>query len=81
VRNLTLNSYLSYEHGQQGESGIPGNFYETYDWMGWGLSLNQPVTKNLTLTLRYRLTVRTSNHPGREYTQNLVGLRATYQFQ
>jgi len=81
VRNLALNTYLSYEHGTQGLGYISGNLAETYDWLGWGLGLSYPIMKKLTVGLNYRLTLRTSNSPSREYAQNVVGLQLTYRLQ
>lgn len=81
VHNLKLNAYLAYEHGDQGQPGQGGAVVETYDWMGMGFGLSQPITENLAATLRYRHTLRQSDKANREYTQNLVGILLTYQFR
>jgi hypothetical protein len=79
VKDLGLNTSLSYEHGNQGAGNETGNLTETYDWFGGGLSLSYPLMKRLMLSLNYRLTLRSSNLPSLEYSQNQVGLRLAYQ--
>lgn len=81
IKNLTFSTYLSYEHGKQGQANQTGAIAETYDWLGTGFSLSHPITKKLTLTLKYRLTLRSSDVAYREYAQDLVGLRLTYRFE
>lgn len=81
IKDLTFSTYLSYEHGKQGHANQTGAIAETYDWLGTGFSLSHPITKNLTLTLKYRLTLRSSDVAYREYAQDLVGLRLSYLFQ
>ncbi len=81
IKNFKLTSYLSYEHGDQGESGQGGGVVETYDWLGLGLNVSHPITKNLSAALRYRLTLRGSDIALREYAQNLVGIILTYEFK
>jgi len=81
IKDLTFSTYLSYEHGNQGHANQTGAIAETYDWLGTGLSLSHPITKNLTLTLKYRLTLRSSDVADREYAQDLVGLRLSYRFE
>lgn len=78
---ISLNTYLSYEHGSQGEENIRGNLTETYDWFGGGVGASWPLLKRLTLGLNYRFTIRSSDLENREYTQNLVGLLLTYRLQ
>ena len=80
-KNISLNTYLSYEHGNQGEENLRGNLEETYDWFGGGVGANWPLLKRLTLGLNYRLTIRSSDLENRDYTQNLVGLLLTYKLQ
>jgi hypothetical protein len=81
IQNLKLQTYLDYEHGKQATISVVGNFSENYDWLGAGIGLTHPLLKKLTASLNYRITVRTSNINGRDYTQNLVGLILTYLFQ
>jgi len=66
-----------YEHGEQTSGGLPGSG-ETYDWYGGELKVGYSLTKKLSLNLNYRLTLRSSDQASREYTQNSVGLQATY---
>ena len=78
VRNLTLNTSFSYQHGTQGVESLTGSLAENYDWLTWGLGLSYPLMKRLTVGLNYRLTLRTSNYAYREYNQNVVGIQLTY---
>lgn len=77
VKNLPLSAGLFYEHGIQGNN-LDGRVAETYDWYGGTIGLSHAITKQLSLSLNYRLTFRTSDYAAREYNQNLVGLRLTY---
>lgn len=79
VKDLNLNTYVSYENGRQGPAS--GGIFEDYSWAGLGLGVSYPMIKRLILSLEYRLTLRSSNIPDREYTQNLVGVKLTYQLQ
>jgi hypothetical protein len=81
VKNLTLTTSLFYEHGDQGQGNVTGNLTETFDWYGGSLGLRHDLTKRLVLSLNYRLTLRSSDSPNRDYTQNLVGLLLTYNIQ
>lgn len=81
IRDLTITTDLSYENGTQGAGRGLGNFKETYDWFGGGLTLGHAITKKLIASLNYRYTLRTTDAASREYTQNLAGLRLTYQLQ
>jgi hypothetical protein len=81
VRDLSLGTSFFYEHGKQGEGNISGNFQETYDWYGGALNLSYPLMKKLTVSLNYRLTLRSSDVADREYAQNVVGLLFSYQLQ
>lgn len=68
-----------YEHGKQGVGNVRGNLKENYDWYGGELSVTHPLTKSLSLSFSYRLTVRSSDQSGSDYTQNLVGFTLIYQ--
>lgn len=81
VKDWSLEASLSYENGKQGNSNLPGITAEHYEWTSIGLSLSHNLTSKLLLGINYRLTLRASNFPLLEYTQNLVGLGLTYQFQ
>jgi hypothetical protein len=39
------------------------------------------ITRKLTLGFDYRITHRVSTVASREYTQNVLGLRATYRWE
>jgi len=81
IKNLSLQTGLSYEHGDQGAGNVRGNLTETYDWFGGTLGLSHPLTDRLMLALNYRLTLRSSSIASREYAQNVVGLQLSYQTQ
>ncbi|HEY3860405.1 MAG TPA: outer membrane beta-barrel protein [Verrucomicrobiae bacterium] len=78
-KNVSLNFNFFYEHGNQGEGNVLGNIVEKYDWFGGGLTAAYPLMKRLTLNLICRFTRRLSDISTQEYTQNVVGLRLTYQ--
>jgi len=78
IKNLTLNTSFSYQHGTQGLGNFTGSLAENFDWFTWSIGLSRPLIKRLTIGLDYRLTLRASNYPSREYNQNLVGLQLTY---
>ena len=79
IKDLGLTTSFSYTHGNQGQGNVSGNLTETYDWYTGNLNLSHPITKKLTASLSYRVTVRSSDIPSNAYTQNLVGLMLTYQ--
>jgi hypothetical protein len=79
IKDLWINSSLFYEHGHQGIGNVTGNFTETYDWYGGALMLSYPIMKRLLMSLSYRLTLRSSDIPSREYSQNIVGIKFSYQ--
>ena len=81
IKGLDMSTSLFYEHGNQGTGNISGNLTETFDWYGGSIVLGHPLTKKLALNLNYRLTLRSSDIPSRDYSQNLVGLRFTYKLQ
>lgn len=79
LKNVSLTTSLSYEHGEQGDVTATRTVSETYDWFGGGVGASYAFTKAATVSLNYRLTLRSSNIASREYTQNLVGLLLTYR--
>ena len=81
IKDVTLQGSISYEHGAQDLIQQAGGVAETYDTYGAMLSLSRPITKKLTASMNYRLTLRSSNAASRGYTQDIVGLLLTYTFQ
>jgi hypothetical protein len=82
IKDLNLTGFLSYEHGTQGQNYQSGGFTsEDYDWLGLGFGVSHPITKKLSASLNYRLTLRDSNLESRGYTQNLVGVQLKYLLQ
>ena len=84
IRHYPLNTSLTYEHGTQGAgvntqgAGVNNIQAENYDQFGVGLGVSHPITKRLTASLNYRLTLRSSDIPNRDYTQNLVSILLSY---
>lgn len=81
IRKWTFQTSLSYQHGNQGVADRTGGSSEIYDWYVVGLGLNHPITDRLNASLNYRLTLRSSNEPANDYTQNFVELLLAYQFR
>ena len=80
IRDLSFNTYVSYEKGTQG-LGLGSGPSEKYDWIGMGFGVSYELIKKLTVGLSYRLTLRSSNTSFRDYTQNEIGIRFAYQFK
>jgi hypothetical protein len=79
-KHVGFNTSLSYEHGSQTGGRLGGFLEDTYDHLSGGLGLSYSPMRKLRMSLNYRLTIRTSDVGFREYTQNMVGLHATYTF-
>ncbi len=75
VRDVTLSTSFSYEHGSQVIAGG-----ETYDQYGPGITLSRPITAKLSCGLGYQLYWRDSNQSGRNYTVNVVSMNLNYKF-
>jgi len=75
-KNVSIQTSAFYEHGSS-----TGGIRETYDWYGGQLSMSYSPAKRVNLSLSYRLTLRSSDDPSREYAQNLVGLLVAYRPQ
>lgn len=80
-KNISLNTGLSFEHGDEGVGDISGGETQTYDWLSGTIGLHWPFMKRLSLGLSYRITYRESNLPDQGYTQNVIGLTLTYRPQ
>jgi hypothetical protein len=81
LKDVSLQASAFYEHGSDKGAPVPGAVAETYDWYGGELSISYSPVKRVNLSLNYRLTLRSSDVPSREYTQNQVGLLVTYRPQ
>jgi hypothetical protein len=79
IKNVSLNTSFSYEHGNQGQGNVSGNLVETFDWLGADVGASYSILKKLSLDLDYRITLRSSTIANNEYTQNLLSLSLTYQ--
>jgi hypothetical protein len=78
IKNVNLTTSFSYEHGNQGAGNVRGNLTETFDWLTTDVGASYSPMKRLSLGLDYRLTLRSSNIPDNEYTQNMITLSLTY---
>lgn len=82
VRRISVRPGFFYEHGKAAGRVRSGRAVaETYDWYGPELTVTGSLTEKLRLSLSYRLTFRDSSEPDRGYTQNRIGLLASYSFQ
>jgi hypothetical protein len=78
INGVALQSSLFYEHGSEGGGQEASLLESNFDWYGGGLSLSYSPMKRMTISLNYRLTIRSSDVAADEYTQNMVGLQLTY---
>ena len=78
IKDVKLTGNVSYQDGQQGNSGQGGGIAEHFDWFTAGVGVSYSPTKRFTTSLNYRLTLRSSNAADRSYTQDMVGLLITY---
>jgi Putative beta-barrel porin 2 len=76
IRNTLLSTELFYEDGD--DSG--GFINEHLHRYGGALTVGYQLTPHVTLGLRYQYTQKDSNVPDRDYSQNRVGVDATYSF-
>lgn len=74
----TLNFGVDYENGKQGFGNRSGNLGESYDYYVANMAFSYQITKRLTGSIHYRMTLRASSQADREYTQNLVGFQLAY---
>jgi hypothetical protein len=81
IKDLSMRTSLRYEHGNQGAGNVMGNLTETYDYYQGELTFGYPLMKKLMLSLDYRLTLRASDVPDREYSQNVVAIKFSYRPQ
>ena len=80
-KNISLNTGLSYEYGNEGVGDISGGQAQTYNWLSGNIGVDWPFMKRLSLGLNYRITFRESDLPDNGYTQNVIGLSLTYRPQ
>ena len=79
TKDLILSTSISYQYGEQGVGNEAGNLTEHYNWLGTDVGISWPIFKKLSLSLHYRLTLRSSDIASDEYTQNLVGFVLAYR--
>jgi hypothetical protein len=79
TRYWTFELNFGFEHGNQPQSGAPVA-QETYDRFTAGPALSWQMTQKVSCFLGYSFWQRTSNLQGRNYVQNSLTLRLTYDF-
>jgi hypothetical protein len=76
LQQTDINTDLFYEHGEETGSLNP----ETFNRVGFSVSLGYRLTDKLTAALRYTITDKQSDQPLRGYLQNVIGLNLYYRF-
>lgn len=77
---ISTSVIFSYEKATQGVGNRGGNLSEKYDYYTAGVDFGYPITQDMTASINYRITARSSDLASRGYTQNIVGARVSYQF-
>lgn len=75
VRKTFIATSFNYQHGTQGGLGR-----EKFDWFGPAIRVERQITAKLTASLSYHYYTRQSDLPLRDYSANIVSLRAAYKF-
>lgn len=78
IRNVSLGTSLSYEHGTQGGGQLGTTFGQNFDYYGGAVNVGFSPMTRLNVGLNYNLTIRTANVDTGEYTQNLIGVTFAY---
>lgn len=78
IKNVSLQTSGFYEHGDESAGQQASLLENNYNWYGGALSLSYSPMKEVSISLNYRLTFRSSNVATGEYTQNQVGLLISY---
>ncbi len=80
-KRMAINTAIFYEHGtEQGARLLVPQFAQEagFDWYGGSLGFGYTVSRRVRLSFNYRLTMRASDAPSNQYTQNVVSLTASY---
>jgi hypothetical protein len=80
TRRLNTSLSFNYQQGIQPFQIFIFEFKENYEQYGISPNLSWQLTDRLAATLNYAYWNRTSDLPGRNYTQNTVDLRLSYNF-
>ena len=81
IKDVSITTSFFYENGTETGASLPTSSEGNYNWYGGSLGLGYSPTRNLNLSLNYRLTFRTSDTSYQEYTQNSVGILVAYSLQ
>lgn len=77
IEGVALQTSPFYEHGSEGGGPEASLLESQFDWYGGAVSLSYSPMKRMSISLNYRLTLRTSDAVTDEYPQNMVGLPFT----
>lgn len=79
IKDVGLRTGLTYEHGTQSSAGgLYGVAGEVYDQYAGDLGISYSPMKKVSVSLNYRLTLRSSDLALRAYNQDVVSLSITY---
>jgi len=73
-QKMSAGTWFGFEHGSQVLAG-----QETFDRYGPGLSLERPITRRMSGSVRYQYYQRHSDIPGGDYTVNIVTMSFAYR--
>jgi hypothetical protein len=73
-QKISLGTWFGFEHGSQVLIGR-----ETFDRFGPGLSLERPITRKMSGSVRYQYYQRRSDIPGGDYAVNIVTMSFAYR--
>jgi hypothetical protein len=73
-QKISVGTWFGFEHGSQVLIGT-----ETFDRFGPGLSLERPITRRMSASLRYQYYQRQSNIPGDDYAVNIVTMNFAFR--
>jgi hypothetical protein len=85
-KDWIIQGSMSYENGKQGigstQIGPAGNLVsENYSYFNGTVGFSHAITKRISFSLNYRLTLRSSSAQDQSYTQNEVDLQLSYHPQ
>jgi hypothetical protein len=78
IKNVSIGTSLSYEHGVQSGGQLATTFGQTYDYFGPAFNIGFSPFERVNVNVNYRLTIRSSDVDTGDYTQNVVGITFAY---
>ena len=73
-QKVSVGTWFVFEHGSQVLIGS-----ETFDRFGPGLSLERPITRKMSGSVRYQYYQRQSDSPGGDYSVNIVTMNFAFR--